>query len=455
MNARLASFGLVLLAACATTNPAGSRREVGDLVAERTGVREAIEPEQDAESRARVRERVDALLARPLTMEGAVQVALLNNRAFQATLEGLGVAQADLVQAGLLENPVIAGDLVVSTRGNGLGGGVSLSQSLLSVFLIPAKRRLAKAELRNAVLTVGHAALELVRDVRVAYVTVQAAIASRDLHRELVQLAEIADELAERQVEAGNLPALDRSLFAGALDEARVQLADAELQVVAAREALSRLMGLWGAQIEWMLAAGLQDPPAADLTLANLEQHALRERLDVSAARFEVESIELALALRRRGIVPQLEGGVESRNEVGDDAGHEWVIGPSLAIELPIFDPGHADFARIRAHLRAAQYRLQQLAIDTRSDVRLHRAEVVAARRKVDYYVRTVIPRREAITELTLEQYNAMLLGTYQLLETRAELTEARRAHVEALRDLWISYADLELAVGGRLPVGE
>src|SRR5690606_23279087 len=160
-----------------------------------------------------------------------------------------------------------------------------------------------------------------------------------------------------------------------------------------------------------------------DLTLANLEQHALRERLDVSAARFEVESIELALALRRRGIVPQLEGGVESRNEVGDDAGHEWVIGPSLAIELPIFDPGHADFARIRAHLRAAQYRLQQLAIDTRSDVRLHRAEVVAARRKVDYYVRTVIPRREAITELTLEQYNAMLLGTYQLLETRAELT--------------------------------
>jgi hypothetical protein len=72
---------------------------------------------------------------------------MLNNRELRATLEELGVAQADLVDAGLLANPTISGDLVNSTRGNGLGGGLALSQSLLSVFLIPAKRRIAKTRL--------------------------------------------------------------------------------------------------------------------------------------------------------------------------------------------------------------------------------------------------------------------------------------------------------------------
>jgi hypothetical protein len=128
------------LLACASVKPTEARRDVGELVEQRVGVPEAVPEKQDAESRARVRARVDELMAQPLTVERALQVAMLNNRELRATLEDLGVAQADLVQAGLLQNPVISGDLVNSTRGNGLGGGLGLSQSLLSVFLIPAKR---------------------------------------------------------------------------------------------------------------------------------------------------------------------------------------------------------------------------------------------------------------------------------------------------------------------------
>jgi cobalt-zinc-cadmium efflux system outer membrane protein len=50
--------------------------------------------------------RLRDLLSRELTVETAVQVALLNNKTLQATYEDLSVAQADLVQAGLLQNPV-------------------------------------------------------------------------------------------------------------------------------------------------------------------------------------------------------------------------------------------------------------------------------------------------------------------------------------------------------------
>lgn len=445
------SCGLLALAACASTSPAGPRGELGELVEQRAGLQEAIPAEQDAESRARVRARVKTLLAQPLTPERAVQVALLNNRQLQATIEALGVAQAELVQAGLLENPMIAGDLVASTRGFGLGGGLSLSQSLLSVFLIPAKRRVAKAQLQHAIVTVGHATLELVRDVKVAVVGVQAAMAMRDVHVRIVQAAEVADALAQRQLEAQNLPELDRIVHAAALDEARLELADAELEVTAAREELSQLLGVWGADVVWKVAGGLPALPDADPELAELEAVGVRERLDLSAARFEVEAMERVVQLRRRGIVPDVEVGVESRNEVGNDEGHEWVIGPSLAIELPIFDPGHADLARLRAELRRAQHGLQHQAVVARSQIRLHRAELESARNKAVYVREHALPRQEKIAQLALERYNAMLIGTYDLLEIRTEGIEVEEHAVAAVRDYWVARAELELAAGGRL----
>lgn len=448
-----AALGVALApSGCVTTSPAGPRGELGELVQQRAGVDDAIPAEQDAESRARVRERVKALLGEPLTPERAVRVALLNNRMLQATLEELGVAQAELVQAGLLENPMIGGDLLVSTRGNGLGGGLSLSQSLLSVFLIPAKRRVAKARLRHAVVTVGHATLELVRDVKVAYVEVQAAMAVRDLHLRMVQAAEVADALSQRQLEAQTLPELDRLVHAAALDDARLELADAELEVVAAREALSRLLGVWGQDTGWRLAGGLSELPQAEAELGALEAVAVRERLDLSAARFGVEALERAVELRRRGIVPQIEVGAEARNEVGNDPGHEWVLGPSLSIELPIFDPGHADLAGLRAQLRQAQHELQHHAVVVRSEVRLHQAALETARSKAAYVHEQALPRQRRIGTLALERYNAMLIGTYDLLEIRTESFEVEEHAVEALRDYWAARAELELTIGGRLP---
>ena len=48
------------------------------------------------------------LLQKELSVDTAVQIALLNNRDLQGSYASLGIAQADLVEAGLLENPVFS-----------------------------------------------------------------------------------------------------------------------------------------------------------------------------------------------------------------------------------------------------------------------------------------------------------------------------------------------------------
>ncbi|MDQ6622397.1 MAG: hypothetical protein M3Y86_02780, partial [Verrucomicrobiota bacterium] len=93
--------GLISIASAARTP---SAQNVQSSVRERIGQR--VEWRKDAAADAEISQAVRALLRGTLTAERAVQIALLNNRELQATFEELGIANADLTEAGLLKNPV-------------------------------------------------------------------------------------------------------------------------------------------------------------------------------------------------------------------------------------------------------------------------------------------------------------------------------------------------------------
>ena len=63
-----------------------------------------------------------------------------------------------------------------------------------------------------------------------------------------------------------------------------------------------------------------------------------------------------------------------------------------------------------------------------------------------------VLPLRHQIVRETQLQYNAMRAGVFQLLQAKRDEIDAGREYVESLRDYWVARADLERAVGGRLP---
>src|SRR6266511_3320301 len=102
------NFGLLLgagvLAGCTHVDPNPAFRELANTVHLRTGKR--VQWNRGSIEDAQAQAAVSFLLSRPLTAESAVQIALLNNHTLQATYEELGIAQADLVEAGLLRNPI-------------------------------------------------------------------------------------------------------------------------------------------------------------------------------------------------------------------------------------------------------------------------------------------------------------------------------------------------------------
>src|SRR5690348_10741512 len=90
-------------AGCAGVVRSRGHDQVSALVAERTG--HPTGWGQGPPDDARVAEWVRASVGRGLTRAAAVQIALMNSPDLLVDYEELGIAQADMVEAGLLKNP--------------------------------------------------------------------------------------------------------------------------------------------------------------------------------------------------------------------------------------------------------------------------------------------------------------------------------------------------------------
>jgi len=398
---------------------------------------------------ADVRERVRELLGAPLTPETAVEVALLASPRMQATVEEFGVARADLLQARLATNPRLG----LSARwDSGSGGSTNtewdIALDLLDALLTPLRARVAAQEFEATRARLGHQILEFVAEVRRAYFEFQAQEERVELMRTATEATAAAAELAHRQRVAGATGGLALAQQEAFHAEELLILARAEVQALAARERLNRLLGLWGEAVRWEVSPRLPSPPETEPTVERVESLAVERRLDLEAARRERDAAEQALRLARRfrwfGF---FEFGVSSER----DTDGETVTGPHIGFDLPIFDRRQARLARLEASLRRSEQRLTELAVDVRSEAREARLRLHAARDAVTFYREAVLPLRERVVEETQLRYNAMLLGVYELLQARRDQINGGLAYIDALMDYWLARVELERAAAGGL----
>ncbi len=438
---------VVGLAGCSVPKEAGFP-DVSKAVEKRAGLK--VHWRTGSEEDAKVDKLVASLLDKELTADGAVQIALLGNPMLQSTYESLGIAQADVVQAGLLENPRFGASVQFPLMGGLRRVDLGISEGFLSAFLIPAKKRMAEAELERVKLEVSQAIIDLATRTKVAYYNLVAARQMLAIGRAVLEGAEASAELAQRQSDAGNTGELASATERAAYERVLLDVARLEGHAGEAREDLIVLLGLFGKQATSLkVREKLDELPAADPPLDDLEQKAIADRFDVAAARRASEVTARAIDLAKAGrYTAVFDLGVESSREAD---GH-WFLGPSGGVTLPIFDQGQAMIFALEARKRAADQRLFAIAIDARSDVRRQKTRVLLSRQIAERYRTALVPVTERVVALSQQHYDAMLLGVYQLILAKREEAEAYRGYVESVRDYWIARTELDRAVGGRLP---
>lgn len=436
-----------LLAGCVAVAPDGGFSTVADAARTRIGGgAEARLVRTPADERA-VADTVHALLARPLGQDDAVRIALLNHPGLQASYWEAGIAQADLAQAARLQNP---GFGFKRTSG---GGAVeierTLSFNLVQALTLPLSRRLEGARFEAAKLAVAAAIERHAFETRSAWVEAVAARQSLDYARRVNAAAEAGSELTGRMARSGNASALDRAREQLFHAEAAAGVMRAEQQLVASRERLARLLGLWGEGLGFTLPVRLPDLPATPLELDQTERLALERRIDVQAARQDAASTAANLGLTRTTrFVNVLDLGLERKSETGEPRAR----GYELSLELPLFDWGGARVARAEAVYMQSLRRVAETAVNARSEARERYLAYRSGWDLARHYRDQVLPLRKKISDEVLLRYNGMLASPFELLLDAREQAGAVNATIEALKDFWIQDAALQLALGGPAP---
>jgi cobalt-zinc-cadmium efflux system outer membrane protein len=436
------------------TLPAASAREkeetfqgVQQSVQERTG--KTVRWEEDQAAHEQAVQDVRQLLRKPLTVETAVQIALLNNRSLQATFEEIGLSAADLIEAATIPNPKI--DLAIRFPDKPPSGtyiDYSAALDFLSIIMIPLKKRVAKDQLEAVALRVADETLELVSQVKGAFYSLQASQQLLKRFQLIADTSAASLDLAQRQHEAGNITDLAMAQQQASYSRSRLDIATTEAEIRRNREKLDRLLGLWGADTDWQIAGELPEVPSSEVPMRSLERLAISQRLDLQADYLhftsQVKNLGLTKAFRLLGA---LDFGIESERETDSQTR----TGPTFAIELPIFNQGQARIARGEAALRQSQDRFEALAVDIRSQIRELRDELASKREIARFYKDELLPGQRRILNESLINYNAMAIGNFELFTTKAEEARTEREYIEAVRDYWMTRAELERAVGGNL----
>ncbi|MGI8437610.1 MAG: TolC family protein [Chthoniobacterales bacterium] len=436
----------LLLAGCGT--PKASLDTVQETVAGRTGQR--VHWDRGGPDDAQAQQAIQTLLRRELTAESAVQIALLNNRSLQAQFEEIGIAQADLIEAGLLSNPSFAASFRFPNRPpSGTNIEYSIARNFLDLLVIPLRKRFATARLAQTETRIADEVLKLAADVKSAFYTAQAREQLLGRLKLITETNETAAEFTKKLHDAGNTSDLEMANQQGSYEQSRLEVAQTELQTRRDRERLNRLLGLWGPNTNWKMADHLPELPEAEVSLQHLESRAVAQRLDLQAERAQLDIIGQSLALRTK--TRFLPSGVKVGVDTEREPDGQRVTGPTLDLELPIFNQGQGEIAKLRAQYRQAQRRTEALAVNVRSEVREARDQLIAARDLTSYIGKRLLPTQQQALNLTLQQYNYMLKGTYDLLLAKQNEVAAERSCIEAWRDYWIARAELERAVGGSL----
>jgi cobalt-zinc-cadmium efflux system outer membrane protein len=435
-----AVVAILALSGCASLPRERGYAEASALVQARRDAAPLIDPEATSVA--------PDLPTEPLSPQQAVRLAFLYNPRIREEYARLGLGRAELEETRRLSNPTFGYARLTPRDGTGSQITRSVSWGFADLLLWPARKRFATGELERLQQAVAAALLELATEVEVAWyeaVGAQQVAAMRDV---VAQAAERSAELAQRFFDAGNITRLQLEQEYAAASQARIAAVRAGAAAVRARSELAGLIGLPN-DAAWTTQTQLAAPPASALSVDALVPLALEQRLDLAAAQKEVALREDALGVTRRWRwLGAIELGYERESEIDGAV----LRGPSLSLQLPIFNQGQAAMARAQAELLDARARRDALVLSVQNAARLGIEREAVSRDIAERYRTALVPRREAIVARTQERVNYMLQGVFELILARQQEYDAYQEYLEAVRDYWTARAELRGVAGGRLP---
>jgi outer membrane protein TolC len=282
----------------------------------------------------------------PLTVAAVARLALENNPDLVAMRAQHGVAQAQLLQAGLPPNPTVTGAFLPLAAGVGTtqAWNVGISQDIKSLITLSDRRESARQGARQVDAqiiwqewqTIGQArllAVDLIEGERLLRLLTsnRDLLAGRNLR-------------SQRALASGNVMIATVAPDLAALQSAQTMVDDAQRQLLTRRHQLNALLGL-SPDVVVPFAPTPDLPPLDPDSVAQMLPSLPTRRPDLVALQLGYGAQDAKLRAAILAQFPNLSFGLVT----GSDNSNVRTIGPQITLELPVFDRNQGNIAIERA----------------------------------------------------------------------------------------------------------
>lgn len=372
-----------------------------------------------------------------LTSDEAVALALWNSPSFQVTLADLGLARADLVEAGLLRNPVLS--LLFPWGPKQLEWTVQFPVDAL--WQRPRRVAAAQLNLESVGQRLVWDALTLVADVRNAFTDSIIAERRLALTEESAVLTRRVADLTDARLRAGDISDLDARQARS--DAARIDVLRkaTEYDRDLAGLTLTGMIGLdpESVPIRTIPPAGLASCAGTD----NLFKDAMASRPDVRAAELAIEAAGARAKWERSRVITLI--GILDGNGQGREGAE---AGPGVAGDIPLFNRNQGGISRAEAEVDRASRRYAALRAQLAVDVRTAAIRVRQAQAAFDAWRTDIVPSLEVEQRQAESAYHAGETPLFTLLDVGRRLVDGRMRLLDAEAALRKSLVNLDRTVG-------
>lgn len=379
-----------------------------------------------------------------VTLEQALRASLVHRPELTVADCEIRAAGGRVVQAGLRLNPELTAE-VENFAGSGPQRAFQSAETTLQVSQLielgrkRAKRqRLASSERDLSIWDKEAKRLDVIADVRRAFIEVLASQTRVTLTEDLASLAKTMLEGVTQMVKAGKVSSIEQSRATVAVNRAELAVLEMGNQLKVARQHLAMQWGDADARFE--RAEGELDILPARPELSDLVQQ-INDHPALARWPDEMQRRKNELELASAAGVPNVavSGGVRHFAN-NDDVGV--VVG--ISVPLPFFNRNQGAILAAQANMDAADASFEVSRRTLLKSIRDQYQALNTAAVAEESLRRDTLPLAQRVFEATTTGYRQGKFGLLDVLDAQRTLFESRREYVEAEANYHIAIAELE-----------
>lgn len=401
--------------------------------------------------------------APPLTLIAAIQTALENDPQIQSSVETIKQAEANLISAGLLPNPVVSGSVSLMPLNqpfsvNRQGGPPQTDMAVsfpLDWFLFGKRAtQIVSAQKNVDVVIAGHADFVRQRMASVAatFYDVLEAMAILDSAKEDMRTLSEVETITSNRVTLGGVGSVELDKVQLLILNSRREVRVRELALQTAYSHLSALMGLTDSASLSHIAGDLNiTTPVKPVSLDTAFALAEENRPDLLALQRQVDQLGSAVLVEKAKAYPQITSHLGYTRQfqekaIGFPDVNAW--GGGVDIALPLFDRNQGNIAKSESAKNQSEWDLKAKQVALNDEIN----QAVLTYQNAYQILTSDDPGQlEAARHVRNKIRTAYELGgktLMEVLDAQRTYRETYRLHIAARSGYWHAFYALNAAVG-------